>query len=129
MANKTDYKAIFFSSATTAVATAITIAVVNMVMKPTTNGLGNSERTLLQLPLKNMAVYADMVTKLNVNNLSFLKERFDMVDVNDPMTYKTGSKQNIGNCAYVALNTKHTQYRDMAVTILNNFKKHANGEF
>lgn len=121
MANKTDYKAIAIQAAVTAVI----IAGVNWIMKPVTGALGAAETTLLNFPLENMAQFSDMATKVNVNNENFLRNKFSMVDIDDPITYKTGSKITIGNCAFVALYSKHQEFRDLAMLMLENYKKYA----
>jgi len=126
MATKTiDYKAIAINAAVTAVV----IAGVNWIMKPLTQGLGAAEITLLQLPLKSMAQFAQLPIIANVNNAQFLKDTFELVDMNDPATYQTGDKRMIGNLAFVALHTNHQQYKAMALKMLDNYKKYANGQF
>ena len=65
--------------------------------------------------------------ELRSNNENFLRQQFAAVDINNPLTYKTGNRTTIGNCAFVALHSEHDEFRNMALVMLENYKKYANG--
>lgn len=119
---KADYKSIAIQAGITAVV----VAVVNKLMTPVVGGLGAGDKLMLQnFSIERMAQFADAITIANVNNLDYLREQFGMLDVTDPMTFKNGNRTSIGNCAYVAIYSKHKEARDLAHQFINNYKKYA----
>jgi hypothetical protein len=124
--SKMDYKSIALQAGITA----MVVAVVNKLMNPVVKGLGAGEKLMLgTFSMERMAQFADMATVVNVNNKAFLDRAFSSIDENDPNFYLSGNQTTIGNCAFVALNTKYPEYRQKATMLLNNYKKYANGQF
>lgn len=124
--SKMDYRTIAIQAGITA----IVVAVVNKLMDPVVKGLGAGERLLLNnFSMERMAQFADVTTMANVNNEAFLDNAFSSIDLQNPQTYLTGNKTTIGNCAFVALNSKFPEYREKAKQMLDNYKKYANGQF
>ena len=114
-----DYKAIAIQAGITA----IVFAAVNHFVSPK-KGLGVPEKILVNLSLERMAQFADLVTIANVNNLRWLQENLDNIDLSDPSFYQNANKTSIANCAFVALNSNHEKYRAKCLAMVENYKKY-----
>lgn len=116
---KIDYKAIAIQAGITA----LVFAAVNRFTS-TKKGLGIPEKIMVNLSIDRMAQFADMATIANVNNIPWLQENLDTIEVNDPNLYTSANKTNIANCAFVALNSSHEVYRKKCRAMLDNYKRY-----
>lgn len=75
---------------------------------------------IIVFPLEYMAEYVDVVTKTQIddNDGGFIMNLITMEDDVDVNQYNTTA---IGNLAYIALNCKNEQAKDVALKLLQNY--------
>ena len=74
--------------------------------------------TIINLPIKKQAEYADFVCKENINNDEWL-----LTQLNENIDYEIFNINAIGNLAYISLNTINLNIKDISSEILKNYLK------
>ncbi|EAR15454.1 hypothetical protein [Robiginitalea biformata] len=118
-------KVVAINAAVSAIATAITLAVVGKFFSNKPAGLSIPAKLLANLPLERQSALADMHTIMNVNNAKFLAENLPDPGSLPPEFYQRLTPPQVGNLAFVAQHSRMDYARDHAREILINFKKYA----
>ena len=78
---------------------------------------------IIDWPIEKQAEYADEICIENINDIEFIKEQMDAVNINDKSVFKTFNTTSIGNLAYLVLNAPK-EYAGKAKNILENYKSY-----